>query len=37
MIVLDTNVVSEAMKPVPGPAVRAWLTPSLQRRCSCPA
>lgn len=25
MIVLDTNVVSEAMKPVPDPAVRAWL------------
>jgi len=25
MIVLDTNVVSEAMKPAPGPAVRAWL------------
>ncbi|MES2888180.1 MAG: type II toxin-antitoxin system VapC family toxin [Pseudomonadota bacterium] len=25
MIVLDTNVVSEAMKPTPQPAVRAWL------------
>lgn len=25
MIVLDTNVVSEAMKPDPNPAVRAWL------------
>lgn len=25
MIVLDTNVVSEAMKPAPMPAVRAWL------------
>ena len=25
MIVLDTNVVSEAMKPNPRPAVRAWL------------
>lgn len=25
MIVLDTNVVSEAMKPSPHPAVRAWL------------
>lgn len=25
MIVLDTNVVSEAMKPAPHPAVRAWL------------
>jgi toxin FitB len=25
MIVLDTNVVSEAMKPEPLPAVRAWL------------
>lgn len=25
MIVLDTNVVSEAMKPEPRPAVRAWL------------
>lgn len=25
MIVLDTNVVSEAMKPQPHPAVRAWL------------
>ena len=25
MIVLDTNVVSEAMKPGPNPAVRAWL------------
>jgi predicted nucleic acid-binding protein len=25
MIVLDTNVVSEAMKPAPQPAVRAWL------------
>jgi predicted nucleic acid-binding protein len=25
MIVLDTNVVSEAMKPAPAPAVRAWL------------
>ena len=25
MIVLDTNVVSEAMKPTPDPNVRAWL------------
>lgn len=25
MIVLDTNVVSEAMKPVPDPTVRSWL------------
>jgi len=25
MIVLDTNVISEAMKPEPQPAVRAWL------------
>lgn len=25
MIVLDTNVISEAMKPEPDPAVRAWL------------
>lgn len=25
MIVLDTNVVSEAMKPLPNAAVRAWL------------
>lgn len=25
MIVLDTNVVSEAMRPQPEPAVRAWL------------
>ncbi len=25
MIVLDTNVVSEAMKPQPHPAVRSWL------------
>ena len=25
MIVLDTNVVSEAMKPAPHPAVQAWL------------
>jgi predicted nucleic acid-binding protein len=25
MIVLDTNVVSEAMKPEPNPTVRAWL------------
>jgi len=25
MIVLDTNVISEAMKPEPNPAVRAWL------------
>lgn len=25
MILLDTNVVSEAMKPDPDPAVRAWL------------
>ncbi len=25
MIVLDTNVASEAMKPDPDPAVRAWL------------
>ena len=25
MIVLDTNVISEAMKPEPYPAVRAWL------------
>ena len=25
MIVLDTNVVSEAMKPEPHPAVRGWL------------
>jgi hypothetical protein len=33
MIVLDTNVVSEAMKPEPNPAVMAWLnaqaTPTL--------
>ncbi len=25
MIVLDTNVISEAMKPAPNPGVRAWL------------
>ena len=25
MIILDTNIVSEAMKPQPHPAVRAWL------------
>jgi predicted nucleic acid-binding protein len=25
MIVLDTNVISEAMKPAPNPAVRDWL------------
>ena len=25
MIVLDTNIISEAMKPEPHPAVRAWL------------
>lgn len=25
MIVLDTNVISEAMKPAPHPAVLAWL------------
>ena len=25
MIVLDTNVISEAMKPAPNPAVQAWL------------
>jgi predicted nucleic acid-binding protein len=25
MIVLDTNVISEAMKPEPNPVVRAWL------------
>mgnify|MGYP003551975678 CR=1 FL=1 len=25
MIVLDTNVISEAMKPTPDAAVRAWL------------
>jgi toxin FitB len=25
MIVLDTNVVSEAMKPEPNPSVLAWL------------
>lgn len=25
MIVLDTNVISEAMKPQPAPAVRGWL------------
>jgi toxin FitB len=25
MIVLDTNVISEAMKPAPNPVVRAWL------------
>ncbi len=25
MIVLDTNVISEAMKPAPNPSVRAWL------------
>jgi predicted nucleic acid-binding protein len=25
MIVLDTNVISEAMKPAPDPTVRAWL------------
>jgi hypothetical protein len=25
MIILDTNVVSEAMKPEPNPSVQAWL------------
>ena len=25
MIILDTNVISEAMKPDPNPAVKAWL------------
>ena len=25
MIVLDTNVISRAMRPTPNPAVRAWL------------
>jgi toxin FitB len=25
MILLDTNVISEAMKPEPHPVVRAWL------------
>jgi hypothetical protein len=25
MIILDTNVISEAMKPEPNPSVRAWL------------
>lgn len=25
MILLDTNVISEAMRPEPAPAVRAWL------------
>ncbi len=29
MIVLDTNVVSESMKPDPHPAVRAWLNVQL--------
>ena len=29
MIVLDTNVISEAMKPEPNPAVRAWLNEQL--------
>ena len=29
MIVLDTNVISEAMKPEPNPAVRAWLNQQL--------
>lgn len=29
MMVLDTNVVSEAMKPKPHPAVRAWLNDQL--------
>jgi toxin FitB len=29
MIILDTNVVSEAMKPAPDPAVRAWLDDQL--------
>lgn len=37
MIILDTTVVSEAMKPEPHPAVRAWLTTRLQKRCMCPA
>ncbi|SES36260.1 hypothetical protein SAMN04487958_1222 [Vreelandella subterranea] len=36
MIVLDTNVISEAMKPEPDPAVRAWLNMSSQpKRCIC--
>ena len=29
MILLDTNVVSEAMKPAPHPAVQAWLNEQL--------
>jgi hypothetical protein len=29
MIILDTNVVSEAMKPQPDPAVRVWLDAQL--------
>jgi predicted nucleic acid-binding protein len=29
MILLDTNVVSEAIKPLPNPAVRAWLDAQL--------
>lgn len=31
MIVLDTNVVSEAMKPDANPAVRAWLNARVAR------
>jgi hypothetical protein len=37
MIVLDTNVVSEAMKPEPDPAVRAWRMIGPLQRCIYPA
>jgi len=37
MILLDTNVVCEAMKPAPDDAVRAWLDEQADKRFSSPA
>jgi predicted nucleic acid-binding protein len=37
MIVLDTNVVSEAMKPEPDSTVRVWLNDQVAERFICPA
>jgi hypothetical protein len=34
MIILDTNVMSEPLKPVPNPAVINWLMPKSPKRCT---
>ena len=37
MIVLDTNVISEAMKPQPNAAVRAWLNQQVAETSTSPS